>query len=84
ITPMEHVLGDVREISGVCNIFPDKDNRPVLHMHIACGREESTVTGCVRRSVNVWHLLAVVTFELVDSSACRMFDELLGFALIVP
>ena len=53
-----------------------------LHMHIACGREESTVTGCVRRGVNVWHLLEIILFELVDSSACRMFDELLGFELL--
>jgi predicted DNA-binding protein with PD1-like motif len=51
-------------------------------MHIACGREESTVTGCVRRGVNVWHLLEIILFELVDSSACRMFDELLGFELL--
>jgi predicted DNA-binding protein with PD1-like motif len=84
ITPMEHVLGDVREISGVGTIFPDKDHKPVLHMHIACGREESTVTGCVRRGVKVWHLLEIILFELVDSSACRRFDEQMGFELLEP
>jgi predicted DNA-binding protein with PD1-like motif len=84
ITPMEHVLSEVHEISGVGTIFPDKDNNPVLHMHIACGREESTVTGCVRRGVKVWHLLELILFELLDSSASRIFDEQTGFELLEP
>ena len=84
ITPMEHILRDVREIAGVGTIFPDKDHNPVLHMHIACGREESTVTGCVRRGVKVWHLLELILFELLDSSASRIFDEQIGFELLEP
>ena len=84
IMPIEHVLGDVHEISGVGTIFPDKDHNPVLHMHIACGREESTVTGCVRRGVKVWHLLELILFELLDSSASRIFDEQTGFELLEP
>jgi len=84
ITPMEHILRDVREIAGVGTIFPDKDHNPILHMHIACGREESTVTGCVRRGVKVWHLLELILFELLDSSASRMFDEQIGFELLEP
>ncbi len=84
ITPMEHVLGDVREISGVGTIFPDKDHNPVLHMHIACGREETTITGCVRRGVKVWHLLEIILFELLDSTAARLFDEQIGFELLEP
>lgn len=84
ITPMGHVLDDVYEISGVGTIFPDKDYNPVLHMHIACGREESTVTGCVRRGVKVWHLLEIILFELLDSSASRVFDVHMGFDLLEP
>jgi len=53
-------------------------------MRIACSWEDYTITGCVCRSVKVWHLLAVVIFELVDSSAGRPFDEQTGFALLVP
>ena len=84
ITPMEYVLGNVHEISGVGTIFPDKDRNPTLHMHIACGREDSTVTGCVRRGVKVWHLLELILFELLDSSASRLFDEQMGFELLEP
>nr|AAU83258.1 conserved hypothetical protein [uncultured archaeon GZfos27B6] len=84
ISPMEHILDDVHEIAGVGTIFPDKYHNPVLHMHIACGREESTITGCVRRGVKVWHLLEVILIELMDSKARRVFDEQLGFALLEP
>ena len=84
ITPMEHVLSDVHEISGVGTIFPNEDHNPVLHMHIACGREQSTVTGCVRRGVKVWHLLELILFELLDSSASRMFNDQIGFELLEP
>jgi predicted DNA-binding protein with PD1-like motif len=84
ITPMEHILEDVHEIAGVGTIFPDKDGKPVLHMHIAGGRQDRAVTGCVRRGVKVWHILEVVLFELVDSSARRVLDNQLGFELLEP
>ncbi|MBN1762531.1 MAG: DNA-binding protein [Methanomicrobia archaeon] len=84
ITPMEHILDDVHEIAGVGTIFPDKDGKPVLHMHIAGGRNDRAVTGCVRRGVKVWHILEVVLFELADSSARRVLDDQLGFELLEP
>ena len=82
ISPMEHILDDVHEIAGVGTIFPDRDHNPVLHMHIASGRNESTITGCVRRGVKVWHIIEVILFELRDTSASRMFDTQTGFELL--
>jgi predicted DNA-binding protein with PD1-like motif len=84
VIPMEHILNDVHEIAGVGTIFPDKNGKPVLHMHIAGGRNDRAVTGCVRRGVKVWHILEVVLFELVDSSACRLTDKETGFELLEP
>ena len=84
ITPMEHVLDNVHEIAGVGTIFPDKNHNPILHMHIASGRKESTITGCVRRGVKVWQILEVILFELVDTSASRIFDSQIGFELLEP
>lgn len=49
VVPMQHVLDNVHEVSGTGTIFPDKDGTPILHMHMACGRRISTVTGCIRR-----------------------------------
>jgi predicted DNA-binding protein with PD1-like motif len=84
ITPMEHRLDDVHEIAGVGTIFPGKENKPVLHMHIASGRKDETITGCVRQGVKIWQVMEVVLFELVDTSARRVLDKQLGFELLEP
>ena len=39
IMPMEHVLTGVHEVAGVGTLFPNASGQPVLHMHIAGGRE---------------------------------------------
>jgi predicted DNA-binding protein with PD1-like motif len=51
---------------------------------MACGRNTSTVTGCVRRGVKVWQVMEVVLFELVDSTAARRLDDAIGFPLLEP
>ena len=84
IRPMEHALHGVSEIAGVGTLFPNEAGEPVLHMHIACGREDSTVTGCVRRGVGVWHVMEVIVHELVNAKAVRQWDEETGFELLEP
>lgn len=84
VVPMEHILENVSEIAGVGTLFPDENGDPKLHMHIACGRKSSTVTGCVRRGVMAWHILEVILFELVDTTALRVFDSVTGFELLEP
>ena len=44
-------------------------------MHAAGGRETSTVTGCVRNGVKTWHILEIILFELIDSTAVRTPDS---------
>ena len=84
LNPMEHVLDDVHEIVGTGTIFPNKDGNPILHMHIACGRNKTSVTGCVRSGVKVWHIMEVVLFELVEVKARRLYDPKTGFELLEP
>ena len=84
VVPMEHILAGVSEGAGVGTIFPNKDGDPILHMHIACGRTNSTVTGCVRRGVKVWHVLEVIMYELISSTATRKLDPEVGFELLEP
>lgn len=84
ITPMTLMLDNVHEVSGTGTLFPDKDGKPVLHMHMACGRADKSVTGCVRTGVKVWHVMEAVVFELVDSTAVRLPDSATGFELLVP
>jgi predicted DNA-binding protein with PD1-like motif len=82
VEPMFRQLADTREVAGTGTIFPDEEGNPVLHMHIACGREGDTVTGCVRSGVKVWHVLEVVIFELLGADAVRRREESTGFALL--
>jgi predicted DNA-binding protein with PD1-like motif len=84
ILPMTHILDNVYEVSGSGTIFPDEKGDPVLHMHIACGRETKTITGCVRNGVKVWHIMEVILFELVDCLSVRWFDPQTGFNLLKP
>jgi len=84
IVPMEYILDNVNEIAGTGTIFPDEKGKPVLHMHIACGRKTSTITGCVRRGVKAWHVLEVILFELIDTTAVRVLDSVTGFELLRP
>ena len=84
IVPMERVLDNVYEATGTGTIFPDEEGSPILHMHLACGRGDQTITGCVRRGVKVWHILEVVLTELTETSASRCYDSLVGFKLLNP
>jgi predicted DNA-binding protein with PD1-like motif len=84
VVPMEHVLNGVHEAEGVGTIFPDAEGNPVLHMHMACGREGNSVTGCVRRGVKTWHVMEVILQELTNTSARRMPDQTTGFELLEP
>lgn len=84
VVPQECILNDVHEIVGSGTIFPDKNDNPVLHMHIACGRNTDSITGCIRRGVRVWHVMEVILTELVDTNAKRIIDENTGFELLQP
>lgn len=84
VNPMEHRLDGVHEITGTGTLFPDDKGNPLLHMHIACGRNTSTVTGCIRNGVQVWQIMEVILFELMDTTGVRVLDAQLGFKLLKP
>lgn len=84
VNPMVHELYDAHEIVGTGTLFPDDEGNPVVHLHMACGREESTVTGCVRSGVKVWHVMEVILVELLNSTASRLPDKATGFKLLIP
>ncbi|MBW1895588.1 MAG: DNA-binding protein [Deltaproteobacteria bacterium] len=84
VSPMEHVLDNVHEITGTGTLFPDEKGNPILHMHMACGRKTSTVTGCVRNGVKAWHIMEIILFELVDTTGVRVLEPIVGFVLLQP
>jgi len=84
VLPMEDVLDGVHEIAGTGTLFPDDKGNPVLHMHIACGRNKSTMTGCVRKGVKVWHIMEIILFEIINTTGVRVFDPSTGFNMLDP
>lgn len=84
VTPMEYRLPDVHEVAGVGTLFPDEKGTPVLHMHMACGRNNTTTTGCVRTGVRVWEVMEAILIELINTSGKRVFDPATGFKLLQP
>ena len=84
INPMVHELYDAHEITETGTLFPDDKGNPILHMHMACGREENTVTGCIRNGVKVWQVMEIILIELLDNTAIRRYDPNTGFKLLEP
>ncbi len=81
---MERALENVHEVAGTGTLFPDEAGTPMLHMHMACGREGKTVTGCIRQGVKVWQVMEVILFELVDSTGTRLHEPATGLKLLKP
>ena len=84
IVPIIHRLDEVHEVAGTGTLFPDSDGTPLLHMHMACGREGQTTTGCVREGVKVWHIMEVILFELLDTTARRVAQPPMGWKFLEP
>jgi predicted DNA-binding protein with PD1-like motif len=82
VNPMVTALIGAHEILGVGTIFPDETGQPVLHMHGACGRNDSTITGCIRAGIKTWHILEIIVLEITGLSAVRRPDAATGFHLL--
>jgi predicted DNA-binding protein with PD1-like motif len=84
VVPAELALSAMHEATGTGTLLPDAHGQPHLHMHMAFGRREETKVGCTHRGVRIWHVMEVVVFELVGSSAHRELDPVTGLELMVP
>jgi predicted DNA-binding protein with PD1-like motif len=84
IVPCDIVLDRMHEVTGTGTLFLDPQGNPMLHAHIACGRGDVAKTGCVRRGIRVWHVMEVVVFELLGSTARRRVDAATGLEMLSP
>jgi predicted DNA-binding protein with PD1-like motif len=84
INPMVHILDNVHEVAGTGTMFPDEKGNPMIHLHMACGRNAETVTGCIRRGVKVWQVMEVILFALIDTTGKRVLEPDSGFELLHP
>jgi uncharacterized protein len=70
------------EVVGVGIIAPDKDGKPVLHIHAALGRAGKTLTGCLRPGVTTWLVGEAIIYEITGTTAKRLPDPQSGFELM--
>lgn len=80
--PMITLLKGVHESQGIGTIFRDKNGTPKLHMHTSFGRNQNTITGCVRLGVDVWRIGEAIILELTGNSATRAKDKETGFEFL--
>jgi len=81
IEPMTTILKGVHEGCGVGTIFCNSEGKPKLHMHGSFGRNNNTITGCMRAGVKIWSIGEIIMLEL-SSSAKREKDPKTGFELL--
>jgi uncharacterized protein len=63
-------------------IAPDKDGKPILHIHGAMGRSGQTITGCLREGLETWLVGEAIVYEILGTDAKRLYDEQSGFTLL--
>jgi predicted DNA-binding protein with PD1-like motif len=75
-------VDEAHEVVGVGIIAPNKDGKPVLHIHAALGRAGKTLTGCLRPGVTTWLVGEAIIYEITGTTAKRLPDKASGFELM--
>ena len=80
--PMLLPVDGAHEVVGAGIIAPDKDGKPVLHIHAALGRSGQTLTGCLRPGVKTWLVGEAIIYEILGAKVSRLPDKASGFDLM--
>jgi hypothetical protein len=79
--PMWINFDDGREVLGFGTLFW-KDDDPVLHLHGAIGREQETITGCIRKESSVYLVIEAVITEILGIDARKTVDKKTGMVML--
>jgi predicted DNA-binding protein with PD1-like motif len=80
--PIHIPVDGAHEVVGLGIIAPDKDGKPVLHIHASLGRAGKTLTGCLRPGVSTWLVGEAIIYEITGTTAQRLPDKESGFDLM--
>jgi predicted DNA-binding protein with PD1-like motif len=80
--PLLLPVDGAHEVVGAGIIAPDKDGRPVLHIHASLGRAGRTLTGCLRPGVSTWLVGEAIIYEITGTKARRLPDKKSEFDLM--
>lgn len=82
--PIVMSLKGVSEANGVGTIFLNDKGIPKLHLHSSFGRKNKTITGCIRKGIDIWLVGEVVIIELINCQPKRLKEGKSGFELLSP
>jgi predicted DNA-binding protein with PD1-like motif len=80
--PMLVPIDGAHELMGVGVIAPDKQGKPVFHVHGSLGRSGKSTTGCLRPGVTTWTTGEVIICEILGTNAVRDLDKETHFELL--
>jgi len=80
--PMLLPVDGAHEVVGVGVLAPDKDGKPILHIHASLGRSGNTISGCLRPGVTTWLVGEAILYEVLNTNVARLRDEESGFILL--
>lgn len=80
--PMDLPIYEAHETIATGVIAPDKNEKPILHIHGALGRSGNTIMGCLRNGVKAWVCCEAIVQEILEVDAKRLYDEKTGFTLL--
>lgn len=80
--PVYMSVKGAHEVVGVGVIAPDKDGKPVLHIHASLGRGDKAITGCLRPGVTTWLVAEAIIYEITGVDPHRLPDDKSGFNLL--
>ncbi len=69
------------EVLGFGTVLWEND-QPKIHLHVALGKGEKTLLGCVRKRTEVFLTVEAVITEITDIKARKKFNEKLGLSLL--
>lgn len=79
--PVWRRFGDCREIIGIGTLFSG-DGEPEIHLHGAVGREDTSLTGCIRGDSEVYLVCEVIVLEVIGIGAIKQLEVNSGLKLL--
>ncbi|MDQ2086642.1 DNA-binding protein [Herbivorax sp. ANBcel31] len=79
---MSYPINQAHEVLASGLVAPDKSGKSILHIHGALGRDNVTITGCLREGVETWLVGEVIIYEILETDAKRLLDTKSGFKLL--
>ncbi|MEW5786055.1 MAG: PPC domain-containing DNA-binding protein [Bacillota bacterium] len=74
-------FSDGRELLGLGTII-SKDDEPLVHLHGSAGKDEHTLTGCVREEAFTYLVTEVVILEVTGTAAVRRYMAEFGLNIL--